>query len=306
MREINPMAYRPRPVFNPQPYVRPPSLAMIPYTPPVSGWEFVKSEIIRGIVTGAIQIEQLYQESTPDLPPYMTLEMDSTGTLLKVGSVTSECKPTESHSAAFFLKLSGLMRDQTSKPRTRRQLNGDEIVEVLMGEAAFTTATDKKPMLATSGYASCVGVGGFDPINHIAFLVHFSMEQEVQPSGKNLFGILLQLAKKPFEKPLQIHLRTSEGYNETTQKTVQAVKKWMTSHPFISMELASEILDCFPPSDKNSLMIDARTGVVTEYHPSENSKGRELTPLDQARILSQAYGHLFGSNQGVDIVYQPG
>lgn len=55
MRDINPAASLPRPVVNSQPYVRPPSLAIIPHTPHVPAWEFVKAEITRRVAAEAIQ-----------------------------------------------------------------------------------------------------------------------------------------------------------------------------------------------------------------------------------------------------------
>jgi hypothetical protein len=300
-----------RPIaVNPQAYVRPPSLAIIPYTLPVSAQEFVNSEIRRGIITGVITIEQLYRQKPPATPAPISAEQLAKA----IKAVEKLFNPFTIDSATFgdpldrLLSLSGFIHTEGSdSTREMRQLNGDEIVEVFQGEAGFTTATDKKPVLATFACDSCVGVGGFDPINQIAFLVHFSMEQEVQPSGQQFFCILSQLVKKPIEKPLQIHLRTGCGHSEgSMQKTIQAVKTWMASNPSIPMELASETLTCSAFSGGNSLMIDARTGVVTEYDPSDNSKARKITPLDDMRIQSQAWGHVLGSNQGVYIVYQPG
>ncbi len=165
-------------------------------------------------------------------------------------------------------------------------VNGDEIAEVLQSEAGFTIATDKKPIVATYGCTTCIAVGGYDATNKIAFVVHFAVSKEVIACGEMIFQHISKLAKKKFEKPIQIHLRGGIFGKANSERTLEAIKQWMILRKDIPMEIVSQdildddILDddmCFR---EKSLSIDSRNGTVSEYHPKRNPKHREITTLD--------------------------
>lgn len=92
------------------------------------------------------------------------------------------------------------------KPSTKK-LKSHKIAEALQSEAAFTTAKQKKHIVATYGCGPCVAVGGYDRINKIAFVVHFATAKEVRECGGQIFYNIARLAKKKITKPIKIHLR---------------------------------------------------------------------------------------------------
>lgn len=49
------------------------NMAIVPYTPPMTAWEFIKSEVEKGLSSGTIQSEQL--NSQPSIPPSLTFDL---------------------------------------------------------------------------------------------------------------------------------------------------------------------------------------------------------------------------------------
>jgi hypothetical protein len=169
---------------------------------------------------------------------------------------------------------------------TYNKFKGDEIAEALQAEAAFTIATDKKPIVATYGAGPCIALGGFDATNKIAFIVHFSNAGEVKKSGGLIFYNISMLVKEKITKPIQLHLRG--GIEGTSEATVNAIKVWMRQRVDLPMEVASE--DILAKSLKRkSLSIDSRNGEVAEYDPQANPSHRDISELGTLSSLTSAY-----------------
>jgi hypothetical protein len=176
-------------------------------------------------------------------------------------------------------------------------LNGDEIAEALQSEVSFTTACDKKPIVATYGCGPCIAVGGYEPTNKIAFVAHFSHAREVIECGGTIFYTISKLAKQKIEKPIQIHLRGGWKGEETSEKTVNIIKKWMACRKDIPMELASEdLFDETSLCPRKSLSIDSRTGIASTYNPTSNPNRRTV---DSLSVLANGITHT------IQIAYSP-
>lgn len=171
---------------------------------------------------------------------------------------------------------------------TYKKLNGDELSEVLQAQAGFTIATDKKPIVATYGCGPCVALGGYDPTNKIAFVVHFSNAKEIRESGGLIFYNISKLAKQKIETPIQLHLRG--GIEGQSEAIIEAIKLWMKQRDDLPMEIASEdILDSGMNFRGKSLSIDSRTGTVSEYDPKTNPKSRGMSELDVMSAMRSAF-----------------
>ena len=183
--------------------------------------------------------------------------------------------------AAYELEAYNSIPDMPLSPvSSSKQLNGDEIAEALQAEAAFTIATDKKPIVASYGAGPCVIAGGYDATNKTAFIVHFSNAEEVKKFGCGLISYnISKLANKKIEKPIQLHLRG--GIEGESEATVKAIKFWMKQRSDLPMEIASEdILAKGMSFEAKSLSIDSRNGEVAEYDPMANPRHRDMTPSD--------------------------
>ncbi|NGX56824.1 MAG: hypothetical protein K1060chlam5_01070 [Candidatus Anoxychlamydiales bacterium] len=192
---------------------------------------------------------------------------------------------------------SPLSLQQTTDVSSLPKLDGDKIAEVLVSEAAFTISTDPKPVVATYGCAPCVAVGGYDPTNKIAFIVHFTNAEEVRRSSVLVFRNILKLVEKPIEAPIQLHLRGGlEGFSEDT---IAAIKMLMTGKQDLPMEIVSEYILGSDELNYSSLSIDSRTGDVTSYDPLSNSQYRKMSELEaMAAMLRSLDGR-------VKLVYSP-
>jgi len=231
------------------------STALIPYTPPKAPMEFIRHEVERGLKNGTIKPEQL----TPRLSIPKLLDSLQFNTLHAPSRVSSS-----------------------------KKLNGDEIAEALQSEAAFTIATDKKPIVATYGASSCVALGGYDATNKIAFVVHFSNAGEVRESGGLIFYNISKLAKEKIEKPIQLHLRG--GIEGQSEATVEAIQLWMKQGYDLPMEIASkDILVSRMSFGGKSLSIDSRNGEVAEYDPMANPRSRDMSKLNAMYAMMSAF-----------------
>lgn len=166
------------------------------------------------------------------------------------------------------------------------KLNGDEIAEVLQAEAGFTIASDKKPILATYGCGHCVALGGYDPTNKIAFVVHFSNAYELIKFGGLIFYNIAKLVKEKITTPIQLHLRG--GIEGVSEPIIEAIKSWMTFRKDLPMEIASKDILSNIEFTK-SLSIDSRTGLVSDYDPKTNSKSRGMSALDITSAIMSSY-----------------
>ena len=144
------------------------------------------------------------------------------------------------------------------------QPDGSLISATFMGEAAFTLATDKKPVVATFGCGPCVALGGFDNVNKMAFVVHFSCAEEVENFGKTLTETISKLAKEKIQ--LQLHLRG--GWSGLSEKTIKAIREWSLLNG--ASIISEEILSPVDEFDSKSLFIDSRNGKIGEYYDKKS------------------------------------
>jgi len=147
-----------------------------------------------------------------------------------------------------------------------------------MSEASFTTATDAKPIVATYGCGPCVALGGYERTNKIAFIVHFANEGEVEAARGLIFHNISKLVKEPITSPIQLHLRG--GIKDRSEGTINAIKLWMRERTDLPMEIASEDILAAGMTGGKSLLVDSRTGEVSEYNPLGNAKRRDFSKLD--------------------------
>lgn len=206
----------------------------------------------------------------------------------------------------------------------------DNVAEILQSEVGFSTATDKKPILATFGCGPCVAMGGYDATNKMAFLVHFANAAEVDAYGACLATAINQLAKKTITSPIQIHLRG--GFKGYSDSTILAIHIWMKRSELPPMAIASqEILvnadkmmvrvreiihmkasGCITESEAidriksiahgngKSLCIDARDGRVTQYDRTKNASRRDIEQFIEKEVRrSHAIPH-------IEMAYFPG
>jgi hypothetical protein len=225
--------------------IKPISTALITYTPPKTSMEFMRTEFIR------FEAERLMSE------------------VRKLLGVAYSTSPT----------LSGRVS------ALARELNGEEIAEILQAEAGVTIATDKKPIIATYGAGPCVAVGGYEATNKIAFIVHFSNAGEVRNSGGMIFYNIAKLAKEKIEKPIQLHLKG--GIKGMSEATVEAIKMWMRQREDLPMEIATQ--DILKIGDGESLLIDSRTGEVSDYNPLANPKSRKTSEQEAIVALMSTF-----------------
>lgn len=164
----------------------------------------------------------------------------------------------------------------TPSPKYR----GEEIAETFISEVSFTVATDKKPMVATYGCGTGVVLGGYEAVNQIAFIAHFSRVEEVMQASELLFNGIKRLVKEPITAPIQVHLRGGlEGHSESM---IGAIKRWTKLRADLPMKIASEeTLDGGLSNCGKSLIIDSRTGFISTYSPQETVNHREHGNIEE-------------------------
>jgi hypothetical protein len=176
-------------------------------------------------------------------------------------------------------------------------LSGDEIAEVLQAQAGFTVSTDIKPVLATYGCGPCVALGGYDPTNQIAFLIHFSNAREIIASSGLILLNIRKLAKEPIVRPIQLHLRG--GIKEGSEDIIKAIKTWMRQTCFPMEIISEDILHGESCLESKSLLIDSRNGAVSEYDPMTNPKSRDPELYDVMAAKMSAF------EPKITVVYAP-
>lgn len=262
------------------------SMDLIPYTPPKTPMEFVRAEVEKNLKNDTM-LSDLALSLIAKISAIIKKAQESSLSSCKDGPISRyDGSFTEWGREEFYTfqpTIFGTLHGPSSGS-SYKKLNGDEIAEALQSEVAFTIATDKKPIVATYGAASCVALGGYDETNKIAFVVHFSNKQEVIQCGGVIFYNISKLAKEKLEKPIQLHLRG--GMQDLSETIVEAIKVWMRQRDDLPMEIASEdILDNTDLSESKSLAIDSRTGEVSTYDPKTNPQHRNITPGDEIRTM---------------------
>ncbi len=231
------------------------STALVLYTPPISTEEFIRKEVGK------------------------TSEPSAT-------SVSLVSEPTLFN--FFFPKTSSLedtpsLLEPSIRVSSAAKLDGNKIAEALQSQFAITQEDDERPVVATYGCGPCVALGGYDPANKIAFVVHFANAEEVGESSGLIFWNIGKLIKKPITKdnPMQLHLRG--GYKGESESIIEAIKIWMRERDDLPMEVVSEDILADGTGMGKSLSVDSRTGKISTYTPLSN------TELDPVCALMSAY-----------------
>jgi len=165
-------------------------------------------------------------------------------------------------------------------------INGSEIVEVFQSEVAFTSATDKKPIVATYGCDSCIAAGGYDPTHKIAFIAHFGSVDEIR-EGNVIFQTIRKLTQEIFDNPIQLHLRGGVNGEPGSEEMIRELRAW-TTHRDIPMNIVSENLFNGTRLDRTSLSIDSRTGDTSTYSPLSNPHTRKRTAADDLFAITRS------------------
>jgi hypothetical protein len=288
----------------------PQSTAIIRYTPHKTPMEVLQSVVEKGIATGSISIHIITPPPSTTTVTFSKIPETPKNPLStrKIELQAPSCGGTGISLEDSEKKLKKLVDDFNRMAREEfpgftysssyssiaykpspidppKMLNGDEIAEALQSEAAFTIASDKKPIVATYGCGPCVAVGGYDSTNNMAFIVHFAAAREVKQASELLLYNISKLAKKKIERPIQIHLRGCiKGKSEGT---IEAIKMWMGYCEDLPMVITTEdILDY--GMDSKSLSIDSRTGAVGDYSPLANPHHRIIGLEDHVFAISSS------------------
>ena len=260
-----------------------PCTAIIPYSPPVFLGEVIRGEPAKAREDSAASERSALLAPQPPLPKLdkLVTGIIGSGDPRPSGSLNHRiAKPIKffnfQNSFSFLLDV-GVASDN--------RVDGDKIAEAFMSELAITRADDPRPIVATYGCGPCVAVGGYDPTNKIAFVVHFTNEREVSKYGDLIFCNIVRLTKKPIRSPIQIHLRG--GFKGISESTIKAIKVWVKQND-LPMEIVSE--DVLGGGvEAKSLSIDSRTGEVSEYDVKANDKARSFSELDAELAMMSAY-----------------
>lgn len=154
------------------------------------------------------------------------------------------------------------------------------LAEISQSQAGFTCATDGKPIVATFGCGPCVALGGYDQVNHTAFVVHFAKPEEVRSDAAMITDQIKSLMHTPLtaDTPMEIHIHG--GWTGLSEDTVQEIKNWVISSD-IPMKIQSQnilgLSDISGTPVGRSLAIDSRTGAISEYDPTTNPYSKATT-----------------------------
>lgn len=296
-------------------------MALIPYTPPQTSMEFIRYEVERGLKNGTISLQhgatssisshlsfktRMFEHIAFDNPLALKISKGSSKPIINFdvpGFLSNRLSTNHSNhssdgSAPFSIipeSLQKLLYDlqlqfdefEITSLKTH-STTVDEIAEVLQSEAGFTISTDKKPVLATYGCGSCVALGGYEPTNKIAFIVHFSNANEVRQFGDHIFTNISKLAKQKIEAPIQLHLRG--GVKGQSEAIIEAIKIWMKQRDDFPMEIVSEdILNSEKSVGGKDISIDSKTGEVSIYDPIANSQTRGMSELNTMAAMTRAF-----------------
>lgn len=162
--------------------------------------------------------------------------------------------------------------------------NFGPIMVVLQSEAAFTTAADCKPILATHSCNTCIAIAGFEVKNKMAFLIHVAFDRELVASGDAILSNIAKFMRKRIESPIEIHLRG--GVEGLSDKSVRYIKNiWMKARADLPMKLVSEDILSDDINSSKSLFIDSRNGEIGDYNPRQDPFTRKVTKDDYAAAL---------------------
>lgn len=263
----------------------PPRQALIPYKSPLTTMKFIASEYLKKILRDSSMSTEKFSIDSINSKKEISINK-----IFSKLSKLSKLSPFVCESKVHFQPLSdtftNLKINNTNCVESYQKLDGDKITEALQSEAAFTIATDKKPIVVTYGCKPCVALGGYDETNKIAFIVHFSNLNEVRGSWRLIFYNIEKLVKTKIEKPIQLHLRG--GIKGQSEGIIEAIKIMINQRQDLPMEIASEDIlgDGF---GSKSLLIDSRNGEVSKYDPLSNAQRRDFDTSNVLFAMSNAY-----------------
>lgn len=174
--------------------------------------------------------------------------------------------------------------------QTVKSQEPNEVVEASMSEAVFSSADDYRPILATDGLATCIGVVCHDPINKAGFAVHFAGKDQVETSCALLMERMQAYRKGQVNGPLLFHLRG--GIDGMSEDTLAAVKEWIRGFGPLACIASEDVLKepfpgtGFPKAGPGSIKIDLRTGVCGEYDYTKNPYSQRAIHETRNRELS--------------------
>lgn len=181
-------------------------------------------------------------------------------------------------------------------------------IEVGVAEAAFTSAKEAKPIVATDSLATCIGVAIYDPDNKWGGVIHFSHPDELENSKDELKKEIL--SRNP--SSLQLHFRG--GIKGQSVQLFEKVKNWTESFSdFTNVEVVSSSVMKHEYFDKNgnpnmmSLSLDTRNGKVEEYDRKDNPYAEERKQIDsqdqlEGKLLNQTFGNI-DKQRKIKIIY---
>ncbi|MBA3815368.1 MAG: hypothetical protein H0X29_02395 [Parachlamydiaceae bacterium] len=145
------------------------------------------------------------------------------------------------------------------KQNRNSNLHIKKIGLVKLGEAGFTSAYEKLPIIANMTHPLVVTMGGFDSTNKIAFIASFIFPKDVEFYKDFFVRTYTEMAKEPRVNPIQIHLMS--GVNEISKSTVVFIKRWLGECE-IPMQIVSE---CDLPNytEETGFTIDSRSGTTS-------------------------------------------
>jgi hypothetical protein len=158
------------------------------------------------------------------------------------------------------------------------------IREAGLSEAVFSHKGDCRPILVTDSLATCIGVAGYDPINQFGFVVHFTIENEIDASGTLPLDHIRRYREQNTNAPLLIHLRG--GIKGLSEPLLLKVKEWLASSNFMVIIASEDTLQPSMTSPKcpGSIKLDVQTGTCETYDPTTNLysqvKKKDVSELD--------------------------
>ncbi len=156
----------------------------------------------------------------------------------------------------------------------------DEVVEVAMREQAVTKATDDKPVLATYGIGPCIALVGYDPVNKIGFLTHYTNATELKHSFTSL---LCALNRAGCNYGFDVRIVCNDSFS--SEKEIDLLRNLVEHRNLHGMRMVEEDLE---PSGEisKSIALDTRTGEVFSYNPLEDPDREPYAELDGLRMLA--------------------
>jgi hypothetical protein len=164
-----------------------------------------------------------------------------------------------------ILKKSWVRMDLAS-PKYPSINSGNEIAEVVQSHFGITDSKDKKPIIATSDFFSCVGLLGYDREHGIGFLMHIEPCNDVHGGLQRLYQELAQ--KYPiFEKEFDTYILASCFYDLQTLTDLEEALKRDPSNLETKLNFVCpmHLFDDMKIDGKKSVALNTRNGTILTY-----------------------------------------